>query len=86
MLFRDRAVCSNRTQSQSSATQRRCVRLDDSSFTLNTPETSERDMQEAMLPAVVLILCSERGRSERVGVRVSTLWSMAVLMRADGVP
>ena len=43
-------------------------------------------MPEAMLPAVVLILCSERGRSERVGVRVSTLWSMAVLMRADGVP
>jgi hypothetical protein len=31
-------------------------------------------------------LCSERGRSERVGVRVSTLWSVAVLMRADGVP
>ena len=43
-------------------------------------------MPEAMLPAVVLVRCSERGRSERVGVRVSTLWSMAVLMRAAGVP
>src|SRR6478672_3199536 len=40
-------------------------------------------MPEAMLPALVLVLCSERGRSERAGARgmstarstpVSTVW------------
>jgi hypothetical protein len=43
-------------------------------------------MPEAMLPARCAPLVLGTGRSERVGVRVSTLWSMAVLMRADGVP
>jgi hypothetical protein len=39
----------------------------------------ERDMPEATLPAVVLVLCSERGRSERAGPRgVSTARSTLV--------
>jgi predicted enzyme related to lactoylglutathione lyase len=62
--IRNQPVCSNRTRSRWPAPKMRLVRTDDSSFTLNTPETKERDMPEAMLPAVLLAGYSERGRSE----------------------
>src|SRR3954464_7056246 len=63
LAFSRRAACSNRTRSPSSAIERRRVRPDDSSFTLNTPETGERDMPEAMLPAVVLVWLLGTGAS-----------------------
>ena len=82
MPFRDRAVWANRPGSRSSATQRRSVRLDDSSFTLNTPAKKEQDMPEAMLPAIVAAVCSERGRSERADARVE---HAAIYRDVDGV-